>query len=270
MKQRALWLAVVAGLLSLGVATGSSAHTCDTDVPDESCEESKAVEDWRGSYVPLFEPVDNSREARFDQQRWHEECAKPDGESAQMCQWAYGGVSAFPNRGTTESPGETTPNELHVGFAASHCFLFEFAHQCEDHAEERGEGVHDRHGGAIYIDICGTPNLQSKHCRNGIVDTQIGITVIDHNACGTFVPIVACTDEYHVLRPFDPDYTQAQMEQSLDAIQVALADPKAFLREWFCGHEEFSSTPDDPDTPEDEYEAYGDCAFIGLINGLPG
>ena len=40
------------------------------------------------------------------------------------------------------------------------------------------------------------------------------------STCGAPIPIAYCIDEYHVIRPFDAEYTEAQMENSQTAIQA--------------------------------------------------
>lgn len=231
-----LALAVVAGVMTLGGT--ALAHECGYDPQNpELCRETPVMPNWRGTYVPLFDIEDREDESqRYDAQRWRDECANgdpnsPDYQSRQQCQWAYGGTSLFPNR----ENDERSPNELHAGFAATHCFLFEFAHQCEDHDAARGEGVHDAHGGATYVDVCLTANPESKYCDDGLEDTQVGVTVMDHNPCGTVVPIVACTDEYKVVRPLDIAYTQAQMDNTVEDTQAIVADPYT----WACGFEQY-------------------------------
>jgi hypothetical protein len=239
--RRRLLLLALAGVMGLGtlvLATGASAHECnyDPDAP-EQCRETPVMPNWRGTYVPLFDLADREDEAqRYDAQRWRDECANgdpnsPTYQSRQQCAWYYGGTSGFPNRDSDL----LAPNELHAGFAATHCFLFEFAHQCEDHDASNGEGVHDAHGGATYVDLCLTENPESKYCDEGPRDTQVGVTIMDHNPCGTIVPIVACTDEYKVVRPLDQEYTQTQMDNSANQTQEIAADPYT----WLCGYEEF-------------------------------
>lgn len=239
--------AVIGATFILGGA--ASAHECGYDPENpEACRDTPVMPNWRGTYIPLFELEDREDEQqRYDAQRWRDECDKGDEtapagqgyESSQQCAWYYGGSSGFPGE-----DGGLAPNELHAGFAATHCFLFEFAHQCEDHnpnpdtASE--EGIHDAHGGAIYVDVCLQPNPESKYCNDGMSDTQVGVTIMDHNPCGTVVPIVACTDEYHVVRPLDSEYTQAQMDNSAESTQAILDDPYTYL----CG-----------------YEQYGDCVI---------
>jgi hypothetical protein len=234
-----LAVAIVAGVLAIGGS--AAAHECTDDPqtpqnPDE-CHETPVMPNWRGTYVPLFDLEDREDEAqRYDAQRWRDECNSGDPNSStyqsrQQCAWMYGGTSGFPNR----EDDVRAPNELHVGFAATHCFLFEFAHQCEDHDASYGEGVHDAHGGATYVDVCLSPNPESKYCDDGMMDTQVGVTIMDHNPCGTVVPIVACTDEYKVIRPLDQEYTQAQMDNSAEQTQEILADPYT----WLCGYGQY-------------------------------
>lgn len=242
MKRRILF-AVVFAVAALGFAGIAGAHECtyDGDQPETGneveCHESPAAPNWRdGNYVPLFDLENrDDPEQRKDAQRWREECQGYDEagnyHSDQQCLWVRGGTSFFPNRDVFGN----APNELHVGFAASHCFLFEFAHQCEDHDARRGEGVHDKHGGAIYADVCATENAQSKYCDDGMTDTQAGLTIMDHNPCGLIVPIVACIDEYHVIRPLDTEYTQDQMQDSQDYLPRIVEDPELYL----CGYEQY-------------------------------
>jgi hypothetical protein len=241
MKRTSIILGIL--VMAAGVFSGiAGAHDCtDTDDPN-TCEETPVVPNWRdGNYVPLFDLGDrNDEEQRKDAQRWREECNTDDPNSSnyqsrQMCAWAYGGQSHTPNEGSDPTdPNSYAPNEWHMGFAANHCFLGEFAHDCEDH--HNGEGTHDAHGGAIYADVCVTENPESKYCKEGLKDTQVGLTIMDHNPCGTVVPIVACTDEYHVIRPFDPDFTMGQMEDSVEYIGRIIEDPQLYL----CGYPQYS------------------------------
>lgn len=216
----------------LGNAGAAFGHAC-TDPEDEStCEDTPVMPNWRDQYVPLFDLEDRDDEQqRYDAQRWRDECDQPNGEANQSCTWADFGMSLFNEEGDFD-PASSEPQEAHAGFAASHCFLFEFAHQCEDHDASLGEGVHDAHGGATYVDVCLAENPDNKFCDEGIQDTQAGVTIMDHNACGTVVPIVACTDEYHVVRPFDSEYTMEQMADSVAAVQKIADDPATYV----CGH----------------------------------
>jgi len=237
MKRTSMVLLAMA-VLSMGAAGLVDAHECTYDGDgneqgnEVECHETPVVENWRdGNYVPLFDIADRDDEQqRRDAQRWRDECqgfdANGNYQDNQQCAWAEGGTSLFADE------GDPHPNELHAGFAASHCFLFEFAHDCSDHDARRGEGVHDAHGGATYVDVCLTANAESKWCDDGMTDTQAGLTVMDHNACGTIIPIVACTDEYHVIRPFDAAYTEEQMSDSAAYIPRIIEDPELYL----CGY----------------------------------
>ena len=240
-------LAAAVALAAFATGGAATAHECTYDGEKRDtgnqveCHESPAAPNWRdGNYIPLFdlENRDDPRQ-RMNAQRWREECQgyAEDGSyrADQMCAWARGGYSH-----SAGHHGQTAPNELHAGFAASHCFLGEFAHQCEDHDVRHGEGVHDKHGGAIYADVCLAENAESKYCKRGMTDTQAGVTVMDHNPCGTIVPVVACIDEYHVLRPFDTEYTEEQMTDSQEYIPRILADPELYL----CGYRQYrAGTP---------------------------
>lgn len=232
---------VVMGTLLLGGS--ASAHECTDSDPQtepnpEECHETPVMPNWRGTYIPLFDIEDREDEAqRYDAQRWRDECSNgdpnsPSYQSRQQCAWFYGGTSGF-----ADDDGGLAPNEAHAGFAATHCFLFEFAHQCSDghDGSVQGEGVHDAHGGALYVDVCLQPNPESKYCNDGMKDTQVGVTIMDHNPCGTVVPIVACTDEYKVVRPLDTEYTQAQMANTQEDTQAILDDP--YL--WLCGYGQY-------------------------------
>lgn len=258
MRTRCL-LVLLFVLAAVGAGTGARAHECTYDgpAPDTGnqieCHESPVVPNWRdGNYVPLFDIEDREDEQqRRDAQRWRDECAYYDEQGRyhhrQECVWLYGGLSLISEHG--EDPA---PNELHTGIGASHCFLFEAAHQCEDHDVRNGEGVHDKHGGAIYVDLCVTANPESKYCDDGLKDTQAGLTVMDHNPCGTVVPIVACTDEYHVVRPFDPAYTEHQMEDSAEYTQWILNNPVRYL----CGKPQYNGgVPWCPSEDDDDARA---------------
>jgi len=229
-KRLAIVLAALTGLGILGlVPRAAEAHTCDPNTGE--CEDTPVMDNWRDQqYVPVFGLEDNQDEQqRYDAQRWRDEC---DGQ--QNCAWAYGGTSAF-----ADEDGNRSPNEAHAGFAASHCFLGEAAHQCEDHTgsgdpDNPREGVHDAHGGALYVDICLAQNNDpstNKWCDDGVEDTQVGVTIMDHNPCGLVVPIAACTDEYHVVRPADQAYTDAQMEDTAAAPGEIAGDPASYI----CG-----------------------------------
>lgn len=234
-----LSLAVAAGVLgSIGTA---SAHQCpEGDTTSEDCHETPVYDDWRPNYVPLFDLAErehgdgsSAEEERYDAQRWRDECAN-EGQERQQCAWFYGGTSVVPHEDTdSDSEDELLPrpNELHVGYAANHCFLAEGAHDCDSH-EESEFGTHDSHGGAIYIDICLAENPDSKYCDDGLEDTQAGVTIVDHLTCP-----LGCFDEYHVVRPFDTAYTEEQMADSAEAIEAIGQDPQRHI----CGYEDQGS-----------------------------
>lgn len=241
MKLRSLMLASAVALAAFGSLGSASAHECPQDGPppdENACRDTEPVDNWRGSYLPVFEPVGrDDPSVRYHLQRWHDEC-----DNQQQCTWVENGFSVMPN-GDEEIP---SPNEIHVGTAATHCFLGEAAHDCSDHKRgaSSSDPVHDSHGGAIFIDLCLAPNPDTSHgnglCQNGIEDTTIGLIIVDHNPCGTFVPIVACTDEYHVWKPFDQAYTEEQMAMTQAHIEDFLADPETWVVNWFCGNPQYS------------------------------
>jgi hypothetical protein len=228
MRRYAFLLLVSIAVGVCGVITATQvaqAHECHTDRQSGSrvCRDTRVMPNWRDNYVPLFGLEDRGdKQQRYDAQRWRDEC---DGQ--QNCAWVEGGSSGFPN----DDGSSPSPNELHAGYAASHCFLAEAAHQCEGHDSSLGEGVHDAHGGAIYADVCLARNRENKWCNDGLEDTQVGLTIMDHNPCGTVVPVVACTDEYHVVRPLDGEYTAAQMENTGRAPQGVAERPARYV----CG-----------------------------------
>jgi hypothetical protein len=218
------------------------------------CKETPVQPNWRDNYIPLFDLQDrDDPRQRYEAQRWRDECEHHDREFAQQCAWYYGGTSFFPNRDNDEM----SPNEAHAGFAATHCFLFEFAHQCEDHDESYGESVHDAHGGALYLDVCLTRNAESRYCQQGMADTQVGLTIMDHFPCGAPVPIVNCIDEYHVVRPFDTEYTSAQFDNTQRDTQEVVDDPHRYL----CG---FGPGAEDCMVPEEPLPTTADPAGVGL------
>jgi hypothetical protein len=241
MKIRKILLTTLVVVLSAATMKVAPAHTCPAngDPGDDQCQDTETVDNWRGSYLPLFEPIDREDgDARWGYQRWHLEC-----DNQQFCLWQEFGTSAF----ATDGEELPSPNEVHIGMAGSHCFLFEAQHDCSDHAASPNgdtNRVHDAHGGAIFIDLCLTPNTDSSQgdnlCANGQQDTVVGVTLIDHNGCGIFVPVAACTDEYHIWKPFDPDYTVAQMERSQAAFQALMDDPQTWMVNYFCGNPEYS------------------------------
>jgi hypothetical protein len=249
----ALSAAIAGGLLVLGIGI-AEAHQCPEGAeepagdskqkkekksqpgdPADECHETAVYEDWRPNYVPLFDLPDRAEQGegtegerqRRDAQRWREECSNGDQER-QQCGWYYGGFSVTPYDTDIDGP---RPNEVHVGFAANHCFLAEAAHDCDGHADNEF-GTHDSHGGAIYADVCLTQNPDSKYCDDGASDTQAGVTIVDHLTCPT-----GCADEYHVVRPLDAEYTGRQMENSQSAAPGILADPQRHV----CGYEEHSN-----------------------------
>jgi hypothetical protein len=228
---------VVGSLLTvMGVA---EAHQCgDQPNKKDNCHETPVYEDWRPNYVPLFDLSERDQQGegtegeqqRRDAQRWRDECSD-DGEERQQCAWAYGGTSA------QEYPSDVEgrrPNELHVGYAANHCFLAEAAHDCDNH-EESEFGTHDSHGGAIYVDACVSENPDSRRCDDGVSDTQAGVTVVDHLTCPA-----GCADEYHVVRPADSEYTTRQAEGSAAAVERIADDPRTHV----CGYEGRTSCPE--------------------------
>lgn len=207
-------MVVAAGLLA-GLGT-ASAHECAPGEP-EPCHPTPVYPNWRPPYVPLFgvndthcETTDQGevteeecKENRHEAQRWRDEW----GCDTQWCIWAKIQFSVDDDR---------KPQSVHAGTAADHSMTEGF-HSSEGHGT--AEGNHDSHGGSIYADVClasdaGTSyDGQAGACERP-EDTQVGINIMDHNPCGVFIPIVACTDEYHVIRPLDLPYTMEQMEES--------------------------------------------------------
>jgi hypothetical protein len=240
-KIGALLLLTITAALLVGIQA-ASAHQCPNDYePDDpECQETAVYDDWRPNYVPLFDLSDRDGETgeqqRYDAQRWRDECNK-DGEYHQQCLWMYGGQSIIRYPETDDHhEGEepsifdslfTRPNEVHVGYAATHCFLAEGAHDCDRHGAANEFDTHDSHGGALYADVCLSPNSESKYCEEGMSDTQAGVTIVDHLTCP-----LGCFDEYHVVRPLDTEYTQEQMDDSAVAIERAASDPQRHL----CGY----------------------------------
>lgn len=232
--------ALVAGLL-VGVGA-AQAHQCEQPKKNKAaeCRDTAVYPDWRPNYIPLFDlpnrdDPDAGEQERYEAQRWRDECDDDDGdgveEQRQQCQWLYGGTSVQEYPTDQDGP---RPNELHVGYAANHCFLAEGAHDCDRHDADNEFNTHDSHGGAVYADICLSPNPDSRRCDDGMQDTQIGVTVVDHLDCP-----FGCFDEYHLVRPFDGDHTAAQMEDSQAAIGTIAADPKVHV----CGYPEHSVCP---------------------------
>jgi hypothetical protein len=264
MKRRIATILIAAFAITLVGGSAAQAHWCHDPEEQNDCETTPVAPDWRiGNYIPFFDidrdcdadgtdpneadcadtvghdsdgdgDIDGD-DARYDSQRWRDECAQPDGEANQFCVWADFGTSGFSD--TTEDP---EPNEIHIGTAGSHCFLFEFAHQCEDHYVTNPEAAHDAHGGAIFVDLCLAANADSKWCDDGMKDTQAGLTIMDHNPCGAPVPVVACIDEYHVVRPFDDAYTNEQMSDSQEYATYISENPDDYV----CGREGFPDYTD--------------------------
>lgn len=233
-----LFALVLGAAVSVGIQS-AGAHQCpDGYQPnDPACQETAVYPDWRGNYIPLFDLSDRDGDAgeqqRYDAQRWRDKCAD-DGEYSQQCAWVDGGQSVRTYPGSDPAGGTPRPNEVHAGFAATHCFLAEGAHDCDNHGDEDEFDTHDSHGGAIYVDVCLSPNADSRYCDDGLSDTQAGVTIVDHLDCPT-----GCFDEYHVVRPFDPGYTQAQMDDTGAAVGYIGADPKGHV----CGYPDHSVCP---------------------------
>ena len=262
MRRKLAFLFVPALLAGLLVGIGSAqAHQCEQTKKNKpaECRDTAVYPDWRPNYIPLFDlPNRDDPEAgeqeRYDAQRWRAECDDDDDgdgveEQRQQCQWLYGGTSASPNPETDGEdealpvPGAALPiprpNELHVGYAANHCFLAEGAHDCDSH-EDNEFGTHDSHGGAVYADLCLSSNPDSRLCDDGLSDTQVGVTVVDHLRCP-----FGCFDEYHVVRPFDTEYTKGQTEDSQAAPGTISGDPMTYL----CGYQEDSYCSSAPTIP---------------------
>ena len=234
-----LVLAVVGAALAVvpGIA---GAHQCDEGTQD-NCEDTAVADDYRPNYVPLFDLADreygdpaSDSDGRNDAQRWRHECAN-DGEERQQCAWIYGGQSIQEyesDEGREDADGNTEPedtllprpNELHAGYSANHCFLAEGAHDCDRHDNTGEFGTHDSHGGALFVDVCLSTNPDSRWCDDGVEDTQVGVIILDHLSCP-----VGCFDEYHVVRPLDPEYTEKQMDGTVDAVEQISEDPEGHI-----------------------------------------
>jgi hypothetical protein len=244
-KLAALLITTMVGAVLVGTQV-ASAHECpdEYDPNDKACKETQVYDDWRPNYVPLFDLAgrdgEEGEQQRYDAQRWRDEC-HDDGEYRQQCGWYHGGNSALfyeetdghedHDHGDDPHVPLSRPNELHVGYAATHCFLAEGAHDCDRHGQSEFD-THDSHGGAIYVDVCISENQDSKYCDDGLKDTQAGVTIVDHLTCPA-----GCFDEYHVVRPFDQAYTEQQMANSAVAIERIASDPQRHL----CGYEEYGS-----------------------------
>lgn len=246
MTRRTATAAALAVLLTIGTATivdrTALAHQCSTtteepdphpgrghgrpgtEEPAEECGPTDVYPNWRGNYVPLFDLADRDDEQqRRDAQRWRDE----NGCDSQFCTWAD------PSASVNDPEGPAT---LHAGIAGDHT-LTEGAHADEGHADSEF-GNHDSHGGAVYVDVCAGTDAGTSHegqagACTGPQDTQVGITVVDHLPCPA-----GCADEYHVVRPADPAYTQEQVNDSQRDIGEVAADPQR----WACGYEEQGSS----------------------------
>ena len=238
---RRTFAAMLLLMLAAGTFVGiraASAHQCPEGTPpdDPACQDTAVYPDWRPNYVPLFDLSDRDgpegEQQRYDAQRWRDECNN-DGEYRQQCAWFYSGQSVRPYPGTDPAGETPRPNEFHAGYAASHCFLAEAAHDCDSH-DQTEFGTHDSHGGAVYVDVCLSPNPDSKYCDDGAEDTQAGVTIVDHLDCP-----FGCFDEYHVVRPLDSAYTEEQMSDSATAAGGIAADPKGHV----CGYPDHTVCP---------------------------
>jgi hypothetical protein len=215
-------LGAAMALGALGGMRMADAHECG-DVNDPStCEDTAVAPNWRDGYVPLFGLADrDDDQERREAQRWRDEY----GCDAQHCVWVK----------QNSSVDGGAPTAVHAGTAADHS-MFEVAHQSEDHREGT-ESNHDAHGGAIYADVCASSEEDTSYegqagaCQDPS-DTQVGVTLVDHNPCSTVLPYVSCTDEYHVVRPLDTDYTQQQLQNTASDTQAIADDPRGYL----CGH----------------------------------
>ncbi len=235
MSRRRVLVALTSVLL-VGTGFGmdvASAHQCREGDTSKRCKDTAVYEDWRPNFVPLFDLEERDEATKEDAQRWRQEC-EDDGEYRQQCVWLYGGQSGTVYE--SDPDGSPRPNEQHVGVAATHCFLAEAAHDCDRHGDvSEGEfGTHDSHGGAVYVDLCLAGYDNSRHCDEGMKDTQAGVTVVDHLDCP-----LGCFDEYHVVRPFDEEYTAAQTDDSLAAVEQIVTDPKGHL----CGYPAHTTCP---------------------------
>jgi hypothetical protein len=199
----------------------ASAHECTTNPETgvEECGPAAVYPDWRPNYIPLMDLRDReSEQERRDAQRWRDE----NGCETQYCVWADPTLSV---------DDEAGPATVHAGTAGDHS-LGEAAHSDEGH-EDNEFGNHDTHGGAIYADVClgsdeGASYEGNAGACTGMQDTQVGVTVVDHLTCPA-----GCADEYHIVRPLDPEYTQEQVDESITATQTAVSDPVRHI----CGYE---------------------------------
>ena len=233
----ALALAMVAGFFSMGIGI-AEAHYCPDGDPDSpECTDTPPSQEWRDNYVPLFDAPNRNDGSQTEYQRWRNE----HGCTSQLCTWGDVSLSIMPADGDIGP----MPEEAHVGVAGNHS-LTEGAHQSEDHScghhHEACEGIHDRHGGTAYADICLAPNdggggsvHDPDSCDDGTSDTEVGIVIVDKNPCGT-VPLgfpVPCMDEYHIVRPFDSDFTNQQLAATPGGVERIASDPNRYV----CGNE---------------------------------
>jgi hypothetical protein len=215
----------------------AAAHECQPvkkGSKKQTCHATPVVPNWRGSYIPLFGVNDvrcdvrdkACHDRRAEQQRWRDEW----GCDTQYCFWFKWGQSAPPF-------GDGSPQSIHTGMAADHS-MTEDAHSAQGHGTD--EGNHDTHGGSVFVDLClasdqGTSYQGKPGACAGPRDTQVGFNIVDHDPCGPPQPgdiPVPCSDEYHVIRPLDPEYTQEQNEQDRAEIQRYAENPG----EWLCGY----------------------------------
>ena len=190
---------------------------------EPECGPTDVYPNWRDNVVPLFDLEDRDDEQqKRDAQRWRDE----NGCEKQFCIWAN------PSGSVDDEAG---PGTLHAGMAGEHA-LGEAAHSDEGHTDDEF-GNHDSHGGSIYADIClgtdaGTSYEDHAGACEDMYDSQVGIVVVDHLTCPA-----GCMDEYHVIRPTDPAFTQGQLADSQRDIGEIAADPQRYA----CGYEEQGS-----------------------------
>ena len=243
-----LLVGIVAG--GLAIAPLAAAHDCadSTKAKKSECQPTPAYGGWRPNWVPLFDVPDRqddvdgyqdgerpTDESTRTHQRWRDEYGCQD----QMCIWADPNLSTPPVDGSED---DGSPRSLHTGIAADHSFGEGF-HESEDHVPEE-EGTHDGHGGTIYADVClaedthYTGDKADTGCADAN-DSEVGVVVTDHLDC-TF----GCQDEYHIVRPTDPEYTQRQMEESQKDAQYDAEHPD----DWLCGYDGYGANCPLPDS----------------------
>lgn len=239
-------LAGVAILGSLAVIPSAVAHDCadangDGTIDQQTeCHPTPSYGGWRPNWVPLFDVPDRhddvdgrqgdespTDESRRTHQRWRDEYGCQDS----FCVWAE------PNASVQDSP-----RSVHAGVAADHCFTEGF-HDCEDHRAGT-ESTHDGHGGTIYADVCLAEDTHYYGDRRDVGckdanDSEVGIVIVDHLDC-TF----GCQDEYHVIRPTDPDYTQRQVEEAPADTRYVVEHPD----DWLCGYDGYGANCPLPDS----------------------